>query len=328
MKLNIKETGYFPLSEEIQIKENKLLANARGGTELMYDALMSRMSVEHKNRFQIIKSRVRELDPTKRHILWLHDTYDDPESKHLSDKASLKRFDKLVFVSNYQFTTYNVGLGVPYDNSIVIRNAIEPIPSIEKPMEVCRIIYHTTPHRGLELLVPVFEKLYEVYENKIHLDVYSSFSIYGWKERDKEYKDLIERCIEHKGITYHGAVPNAEVRKALQKAHIFAYPSIWPETSCIAAIEAMSAGCLVVCPNFGALPETTSNFSIMYPWSSDIREHANRFGGALYNAIESFPSSSVQNMLKYQKNYIDTFYNWDLRMQQWNGLFNEMLKRK
>ena len=41
-------------------------------------------------------------------------------------------------------------------------------------------------------------------------------------------------------MTYHGFKPNDVVRKALSEAHIFAYPSIWVETSCISAIEAMS----------------------------------------------------------------------------------------
>ena len=78
--------------------------------------------------------------------------------------------------------TFCMGLGVPYDNCHVMRNAIDPVPTnlIKKPdtKEQIRLIYHTTPHRGLELLVPVFE-FYKEYDNS-YLDVFSSFEIYGW----------------------------------------------------------------------------------------------------------------------------------------------------
>ena len=91
------------------------------------------------------------------------------------------------------------------------------------------------------------------YKDKIHFDVYSSFEAYGWKERDKPYEEVFKTIREHDGMTYHGFKPNDVVRKALSEAHIFAYPSIWVETSCISAIEAMSAGVQIVCPNLGAL---------------------------------------------------------------------------
>lgn len=172
----------------------------------------------------------------------------------------------------------------------------------------------------------MFEKLYEVLEDKIHLDVYSSFRIYGWAERDKDYDEIIKKCQTHPGITYHGSVSNEEIRQALTKSHIFAYPSIWPETSCLAALEAMSAKCLVVCPSFGALPETTSNFAVMYPYTENVQKHANMFANVLYSTINNYFTDFTQNMLNYQKNYVDTFYNWDLRIRQWNTLLKEVIK--
>ena len=123
----------------------------------MYQGLMDRLPKDLTDKFNIICSRVRHVDQNKKNILWLHDTWDDPESQHLKDAKSLARFEKLVFVSNYQQSTYNIGLGVPFAKGIVLQNAIIPIEKHEKPKGKINLIYHTTPHRGLELLVPVVE---------------------------------------------------------------------------------------------------------------------------------------------------------------------------
>ena len=81
---------------------------------------------------------------------------------------------------------------------------------------VMRLIYHTTPHRGLDVLMRAFAKVYERYEGKVHLDVYFRFAVYGWTQRDAPLEHLFETCRRHAGCTYHGAVSNEEVREALQ----------------------------------------------------------------------------------------------------------------
>jgi len=291
------------------LNDNGTAPNSKGGTENMYNGLMERLDPELRDQFHVICSRVRKIDPDKKNILWLHDTWDDPESQHLKDPKSLDRFDQLVFVSNYQQSTYQMGLGVPYSKGVVIGNAIEPFDddALDKKYDgEIRLIYHTTPHRGLEILVPVVEQMIEQTGVKVHLDVFSSFAIYGWDQRDEPYKELFERIKAHPNMTYHGFQPNNVVREALKKAHIFAYPSIWPETSCISALEAMSAGCAVVCPGFGALPETVGSFGLVYPWDERMKVHANVFANTLHGTVKE-----IQNMrerIKFQKMYVDNFY--------------------
>jgi UDP-glucose:(glucosyl)LPS alpha-1,2-glucosyltransferase len=315
-------------SKGVQVDE--LSKNAMGGTELMKHGLYQRLPADIRDEVQIICSRVREVDPDRPSILWLHDLFNDPEAIHLKDPESRKRFDKLVFVSNWQFSTYHLAMGIPYSEAIVLRNAIDPIPLHTKPRDgKINLIYHTTPHRGLEILVPAFEALQKHYKN-IHLDVYSSFEAYGWPQRDEPYKPLFERIKANPDMTYHGYQPNEVVRKALEKAHIFAYPSMWQETSCIAAIEAMSAGCAVVCPNYAALPETTSNFAFEYQYHENINEHANIFANALAYVIDTVEKNEkdLQTRFAVQKNYIDTFYNWDKRVREWEVLIRAILRNK
>ena len=215
--------------------------NSMGGTERMKFGLQERISPAILDKFLIICSRVREMDSSLIPIYWLHDLAEDPESAHLK-AGGWNKFKKMIFVSNWQMQQYIKHFNMPWYKCQVIQNAIEPIPLIKKSSDKIKLIYHTTPHRGLNILIPVFSKLAEKYDN-IELDIFSSFEIYGWKERDKEYEALFDVCRTHPKINYHGFQSNEVVRKALQEAHIYAYPSIWPETSCISLMEAMSAGC-------------------------------------------------------------------------------------
>ena len=308
---------------------DELARNAMGGSELSRRALFDRLEPAERESVQIINSRVREIDPTRPTILWLHDLAEDPENAHLDDSIFRQRFAKLVFVSYWQFTTYQMRYGIRYDESAIIPHAIEPIfpdgaPLAKPDKGPLRLIYHTTPHRGLELLAPTVDYLTEK-GMKLHLDVYSSFAAYGWPQRDAPYEELFETIRNHKAMAYHGYQPNSVVRKALERAHIFAYPSIWKETACLAAIEAMAAGCAVVCPNYGALPETVSPFGITYHWNEDPEKHLVTFAGALTDVIRNY--GALQSRLENQQRVINSSHSWERRLPRWKALIHEVTSR-
>lgn len=315
------------MNNEDLIELNELNRNSNGGTELTTRGIYNRLTREELDGIQIITSRVREVDDSKIKIYHLHDLAGDPEASHLMESTSRERFDKLVFVSNWQYQQYRDYLGVPYSHqSCVIENGIDPIPFVEKPKDKIRLIYTSTPHRGLEILVPVFCALAEKYPN-IELDVFSSFGIYGpeWEERDKQYEPLFEKMREHPQINYHGWADQETVRAAYQKAHIFAYPSIWPETSCRCLIEAMSAGCLAVHPNFAALTETSGGLTVQYDGDhEDMNLHANIFAHTLMYAIENVQNNDLTNLLGFIKTYADTRYSWESIMPKWKGLISSL----
>ena len=139
------------------METNELSVNAKGGTELMLELLHNNIPKDLLDFFQIIPSRVRDVDDSKIKIYWLHDLPGDPESEHLR-QGGWNRFDKLVFVSNWQMQAYQKHYGLPWHKCVVLHNAIEPIPAVEKPKDKIKLIYHTTPHRGLNILVPVFDQ--------------------------------------------------------------------------------------------------------------------------------------------------------------------------
>jgi glycosyltransferase involved in cell wall biosynthesis len=301
------------------------LVNQRsiGGTETMARNLERRLAPSLLRHFQLIPSRVRGIDATRIPIYWLHDLPEGGESQHLRN-GGWNRFHTLVYVSNWQAQLYEGYFGIPWHKGRVILNAIEPIAVDTKERDRVRLIYHSTPHRGLELLVPVFERLCQRYDN-IELDVFSSFKLYGQEERDSLFEPLFERCRRHPMIHYHGTQPSDVVRAALARAHIFAYPSIWPETSCICLMEAMSAGCLCVHSNFGALYETAANWTFMYQFQEEAASHERLLYENLAIAIDGLWTERLQGRLTLQKTYADTFYSWDTRIAQWEQFLRGVL---
>jgi UDP-glucose:(glucosyl)LPS alpha-1,2-glucosyltransferase len=308
----------------MMIERNELNQNSQGGTELMMEGLAKRVPPELLEQVQIIPSRVRQLSTDKHRIYWLHDLPNDPESKHLENNG-WDKFDKLVFVSNWQMQIYMGAYNIPPSKCVVLQNAVVPIPEHKKPTDKIRLIYFSTPHRGLDILVPVFQKLSEEFDN-IELDVYSSFKLYGWEQRDVEFEALFEQCRQHPKINYHGSVSNEEIREALTKSHILAYPSTWPETSCLVLLESMSAGLLCAHPNFAGLSETGANWTNMYQTHEDKNAHANIFYGVLKSSIENINADSTQLHLRGQKSYTDLFYNWDFRAAQWTSFLEGILQ--
>jgi UDP-glucose:(glucosyl)LPS alpha-1,2-glucosyltransferase len=300
---------------------------SNGGTEMMRNKLCSLIPEDLKEHFQIWSSRYRpeQVDSKRIQLYWLHDLPGDPESEHLAN-GGYNKFERLVFVSHWQFQAYQQKYGIPWYKCIVLQNAIDPITPNKQDDDKIRLIYHTTPHRGLELLLSVFDALAKKHDN-IELDVYSSFNAYGWGERDQPYEPLFEFARNHPKINYHGYQPNDVVRDALSKADIYAYPSIWLETSCISMMEAMSAGCEVVHPNYGALFETAANWTTMYPWVQDKRDHARLFYSVLDSAVSNFQQEGTQSRLASQKSYADVFYSWNLRQMQWEHFLKSLVVR-
>ena len=296
------------------------LHKAQGGTEILYDNLAKRVDLTGVN---LIKSvcAFELLDPNKPNILWQHLNTNEQNVQLLGYPDYVKRLDAIVFVSHWQHEKFRRAF--PLDNTpcYVIQNCIEPIEKHEKP-DTLRLIYTSTPWRGLDLLAEVFERLGRV---DVELVVYSGTSIYGpqFHEQTKHQFQSIYDRLKSVGARHIEYAPNSEIREALKKAHILAYPNNWEETSCLAAIEAMSAGCQVVTSNFGALPETCGTWAEFTPLGEDFIQ---RYTQSLSDAISRFWTQENQRKLADQVEYYNRYWSWDNRVNQWERLIGTYTK--
>lgn len=315
----------------MSFEENEVSIKANGGTELAKRTLAARLPKQLLDNFQIICSRVRDLDQSKIRIYWCHDLPEDPECAKLADPNFRNKFHKIVYVSNHQYNRFRQHLNLPYsENDIVIENGIDPIhPDPNRSNDKIELVYTSTPHRGLALLIPAFELISQHIED-VHLHVFSSFEIYGWKEMDTKFQELFDRCKTNPKITYHGYQPYEKVREQLSKSHIFAYPSIWEETSCRALIEAMSAKLVCIHPNYGALADTAGGMTNMYQGDQDLQKHAAIFANMLHQVITLLRSdkfSKIDDFLSLAKIYTDNRFNNNKITTQWEFLLNDLLNK-
>ena len=301
-----------------------------GGSENQFRLLLNYLPDENFKDINLILNNANHdlIEKDKINILWMHHFVNQEEAKNLGSKEFVDKLDWIVFNSHWNFEKYMYQFKIPESKSIVIKNAIENIFFEKKPKDKISLIYHTTPWRGLANLLRIFKKLNL---DNVELNICSSTKIYGEKfdsSVGKKYKDLFDDCKNSKNVNYYGYVENEKIIELLKKIHIFSYPSIWPETSCIAAIESMAAGCNTVTTNLGALYETCSPFGTFVNFDRNFDNLEKKFGEILLNVIKNYWSQENQNKLKLQRETINSTYSWNVRSLEWKNFFNEARKSK
>jgi glycosyltransferase involved in cell wall biosynthesis len=294
-----------------------------GGTEILLQALNKYLGAHWNHDVNLIASSCKHglIMPDKKNVIWQQLDVDQGNVQLMSDKTFIDKIDYFIYGSNWAYEKYRIFYKIPENKSIVIKNAIEPVPFITKPTGKIKLIYTSTPWRGLSVLLDAFEMLNR---DDIELDVYSSTIIYGdgfANSTKGVYDRLFDRAKRMKNVNYMGYATNAGIRKAVQKAHIFAYPSIFQETSCLSALEAGAAGCKMVVSNFGALYETCSEWADYVTYTSDETVLAKRFSKVLNNAINNYVHGD--SVYKEQSDFYNKFWTWENRIPLWKEFLND-----
>lgn len=310
-----------------RISEDTDIRPAKGGTELLRDSMLKYTKFNEYEDLNLVLSTpdINKVRFTKKNILWQHLNYSDESLGPMKDPSFMKAIDATVYVSHWQLEKFRYLFQVPLHNAYVIRNAIDPIEFKPKAKDgKLKLIYTSTPFRGLSILLDVMEN---INRDDIELDVYSSTSVYGSGYEAHYYgvyDELFNRARSTKNVNYMGYAENKDIHKALQEAHIFAYPSIFEETACLSMIEAAAAGCNLVTTDLGALPETGGMYAKMCTIKSNEKEIAEEYAKLLNYSIDNYWSNENQELIREQSDYFNKYYNWERRAKEWDRLFEIM----
>lgn len=323
--------------------KNKFLG--KSGVGITYKSIFNNIPNLLLKKFQIIvdhTDQFESLDENKIRIFWVHLTPEQNEEVARIIKSNptplanggWKAFHKIVFISNHQMEEWINRYNIPRNYCTVIKYGISPVQIEKKPDDKIVLFHHPSPQRGLSILVDVFEELCKKYDN-LELKVCSSYKIYH-EENNNFLKIFNEKQIEYENSALYyklennskikniGYLPNQKLRKELSSSHIFAYPSIMPETFCLSLLEAMSGGLLCVHSNYGCLSETASNWTMMYDFCEDITSHKIKFYKVLEKSILIVNEEKIKHHIKKQKKYVDYHFNYKKITQNWIDLLIDL----
>jgi glycosyltransferase involved in cell wall biosynthesis len=303
----------------------------KGGTEILKDSLSSRIEPTLLEGVNLISSICHPslIQKDKINVVWQHLSYDQPNVQYMQDRRYVDSVDYFVYVSHWQYNRFRERYQIPEHKSVVIKNAIEPMVLTDFPshQDKLRLIYTSTPWRGLSILVRVIEILNDLRDD-FECDIYSSTKIYGKdfeKTEGDKFEPLFEKCKQTRNINYHGYASNYDVREAVGKAHLLAYPSIFEETSCLSALEALYAGCKVVTTNYGALTETCGDFADYTEFEPNHEALAQRYAASLNSAMDTILLGDHD--YETQRKHYDKYWTWETRKEEWID-FLDLIKEK
>jgi len=283
---------------------------------------------------------VRQAIPNRRPlVLWTQHAHDQPAMLPLRDPACVALWDRIVCISDWQKAMFHEKLGVPTERMEVLRNAIGPVfhnmfrdanDLAAAKSSALRLAYTSTPFRGLDVLLACFPAIRRRHP-ACTLDVFSSMQVYGQPSSLDPYQPLYAQCRTTGGINYRGSVSQTELAKELAGVAMLAYPNTFAETSCIAALEALAAGLLVVTSDLGALAETCGGWARLVAPAGSARtqeQFAIDFARAADQALTELQSDRARFFRQRfeQSQAINASCNWDLRATEWELAASRWLK--
>ena len=305
----------------------------QGGTELQYKLLEKHVDGKLLDKFQITTSVPEKipLSKDKINILWQQNSFDQPNlAPWFKNTDNHKKYDWYVFNSHWCYEKFRYFFKVPTERCTVIKNAIENFPERKpyKKGDSIKLIFHPTPWRGLNVILGAMQL---IKHDNITLDVYSSTKIYGddFKDQnDKLYKELYAQAAELKNVNYKGWHENKYICDHITDYQIFPYSNTWEETSCIAAIEALAAGCHMITTNNGALFETCSEWPVYVQYDTNYKNMSECFAYAINSVVDYLHLDQCQQHLDDQQKFYKRFYSWDKRKIEWQSFLEGALNAK
>lgn len=254
-------------------------------------------------------------------MLWLHDVPSNPDFT----QARVNYIDKIAVLSEYHKSLLRLHedgkfIPVPEEKIFLTSNGIPPIKVPKVKRNPHRMIYASSPDRGLPYLLHNWKDIRkEVPDAELH--VFYGFDVFDAIHRDNparlKWKEQVMALMKQPGITYHGRIGHKELEKEYAKSAVWAYPTDFTEISCISAMKAQALGAIPVTTTLAALDETVKN-GIKLDADIVLPDSQKEYVKALVKVLKD--EKGQEDMRKDMMPWAQEYFQWENVAKLWDEL--------
>jgi glycosyltransferase involved in cell wall biosynthesis len=202
------------------------------------------------------------------------------------------------------------------------RSLIEEIAGNPPERNPHRLIYASSPDRGMEQLLEIFPRLREMVPDA-ELHIYYGFdniekvvAYYGEKSRVGANTAKLRKLLQQPGVTFHGRMGQPALLREWFRSGLWVHPSNFTETSCITCMDAQACGCIPITSPVWAIGENVQHGVFIEGNAKDPLVQARYIHQTFQMMVQ--PELQEEIRLDMMPWALETF-DWDIFARQWEG---------
>ena len=249
--------------------------------------------------------------------IWAHDTMLLPYGCNLNSNTILEKWSDYIngciCQTNWHANEYALKYPILKDKIIIINNGIDisVFPSFKNTITVKKnnkFIYSSRTERGLTRLLELWPQILLVMPDaELVISTYSNFPL------NKEEEDIKAIIDKYPSIKHLGKLNTDQLYSEMSEAEFWLYPTDWPETSCITALEMLMSEVICLYYPVAGLIDTIDKYGLQIKNGNEIE--------TLINLTSEKKTELRTNGREYALSC-----SWENRAKIWSRLFEKKQK--
>ena len=241
--------------------------------------------------------------------IWAHDTHLIPYGYNcnLSEGETVAKWNKYidgcVCQTEWHANEYKTKYPQLKDKMHIINNGINtslfPLVNKKQPN---KFIYTSRTERGLTILLELWQQILEYLPDaQLVISTYTKFPSNPEEERIKTIID------KYDSVKHIGQLNTEQLYSEMSTSEFWLYPSIYPETSCITALEMLMSGVICLYYPYAGLPYTMKEHGIQIEKGNEI------------DKLMSLTIKQKRDLVSNGRKYAESC-SWEERGKLWSEL--------